>query len=92
VLAFIEDKPRAIRELVQLVKPGGYVGLNEALWIEEPPPERAEQALEWGTDIVTAETWQALWEKSGLQDRQVRTYQIDARTGIRINSRTCVVQ
>ena len=60
VLAFIEDKPRAIRELVRVVKPSGYVGLNEALWIEGPPPERAEQVLEWGTNILTAEAWQAL--------------------------------
>ncbi|MFX1555480.1 MAG: class I SAM-dependent methyltransferase, partial [Promethearchaeota archaeon] len=35
VLAFIEDKPRAIRECVRVVKPGGYVGLNETFWIEE---------------------------------------------------------
>jgi ubiquinone/menaquinone biosynthesis C-methylase UbiE len=60
VLAFIEDKPQAIRELVRVAKPGGYVGMNEALRIEEPPPERAEQALEWGTNILTAEAWQAL--------------------------------
>jgi len=83
VLAFIEDKPRAIRELVRVVKPGGYVGLNETFWIKEPPPERVEQAVEWGTNILTAEAWQALWEESGLQDRQVRTYQIDARTEVK---------
>jgi SAM-dependent methyltransferase len=83
VLAFVEDKPRAIRECARVVKPGGYVGMNEALWIEQPPPERTAQALEWGTNVLTAETWQALWEESGLQDRQVRTYQIDARTEIR---------
>jgi ubiquinone/menaquinone biosynthesis C-methylase UbiE len=35
VLAFIEDKPRAIRELVRVVKPGGYVGLNETFCIVE---------------------------------------------------------
>ena len=83
VLAFIEDKPRAIRELVRVVKPGGYVGLNETFWIEEPPPERAEQAREWGTNILTAEAWQALWGESRLQDRVVRTYQIDARTEVK---------
>ena len=73
VLAFIEDKPRAIRECVRVVKPGGYVGLNEALWIEAPPLERAEQALEWGTNILTTEAWQALWEGSGLQDRELKS-------------------
>jgi len=83
VLAFIEEKARAICELVRVVKPDGYVGLNEALWIEEPPPKRAEQALEWGTNILTSEAWQALWEGSGLQDRKVRTYQINARTEVK---------
>jgi ubiquinone/menaquinone biosynthesis C-methylase UbiE len=79
MLAFIEDQPRAIRECVRVAKPGGYVGLNETVWIEESPPERVEQAREWGTSILTAEAWQALWEGSGLQDREVRTYQIDAQ-------------
>jgi arsenite methyltransferase len=30
VLAFVEDKPRAIRECIRVTKPGGYVGLNES--------------------------------------------------------------
>ena len=29
VLAFVDDKPRAIRECIRVTKPGGYVGLNE---------------------------------------------------------------
>ena len=29
VLAFVEDKPRAIRECVRMARPGRYVGLNE---------------------------------------------------------------
>lgn len=29
VLAFVGDKQRAIREMVRVTKPGGYVGLNE---------------------------------------------------------------
>jgi hypothetical protein len=45
-LAFVEDKPIAIRECVRVAKPGGYVEVNETVWMEEPPPERAEQAVE----------------------------------------------
>ena len=44
VLAFVEDKQRAIREGVRVTKPGGYVGLNEMFWIKEPSPEIAGQA------------------------------------------------
>jgi len=84
VLAFVEDKPRAIGELARVTKPGGYVGLNEAFWIREPAPEmvaRVKGAV--GSAIPTIETWQSLWEASGLQDRVVRLYQIDGRQEIR---------
>lgn len=78
VLAFIEEKAQAINECVRVTRPGGYVGLNEAVWIEEPSPEKAEEAVELGTDILTVEAWQDLWEQSGLQDRVVDVRQIDA--------------
>jgi len=84
VLAFVEDKRRAIRECVRVTKPGGYVGLNETFWIQEPAPEmvaRVKGAV--GSAIPTIETWQALWEASGLQDRVVRIHQIDGRQEIR---------
>lgn len=86
VLAFVEDKRRAIRECVQVTKPGGYVGLNETFWIKEAPLElvaRAQASVGLGTDILTAATWQALWEESGLRDRVVRLRQIDSRTEVK---------
>ena len=84
VIAFVEDKRRAIQECVRMTKPGGYVGLNETFWIEEPSPEivaRAQALI--GTHIPTAATWQALWEESGLRDRVVRLHQIDLRTEVK---------
>jgi ubiquinone/menaquinone biosynthesis C-methylase UbiE len=84
VLAFVADKPRAIRECVRVAKPGGYVGLNETFWIAELSPEliaRAQSSL--GADIPTAATWQALWEESGLRDKVVRTHQIDPRREVK---------
>jgi len=86
VLAFVEDKRRAIRECARVAKPGRYVGLNESCWIKEAPLElvaRAQACVGLGTDILTAATWQALWEQSGLQERVVRIRQIDARTEVR---------
>jgi len=84
VLIFVEDKAQAIRECVRVTKPGGYVGLNEGFWIKQPSPEmvaRVKDAL--GPFIPTIETWQALWEASGLQDRVVRICQVDARTEVK---------
>jgi arsenite methyltransferase len=84
VLAFVEDKPRAIGECVRVTRPGGYVGLNETYWIKEPSPEMVAQVrASIGTAIPTAAVWQSLWEESGLQDRVMRLWQIDARAEIR---------
>jgi ubiquinone/menaquinone biosynthesis C-methylase UbiE len=84
VLIFVEDKARAIEECVRVTRPGGYVGLNEGLWTEQPHPElvtRVKDAI--GPFIPTSETWQALWDASGLQERVVRICQVDARTEVR---------
>jgi SAM-dependent methyltransferase len=86
VLAFVEDKLRAIRECVRVARPGGYVGLNETFWIAEASPElvaRAQASLGLGADILTAATWRALWEESGLRDRVVRIHQIDPRAEVK---------
>ena len=83
VLGFVEDKARAIRERGRVTKPGGYVGLNESFWTEEPSPEIIAQARrQLGVDIPTVGTCQALWEASGLRDRVTRIHQIDARKEI----------
>jgi hypothetical protein len=67
-----------------MVKPGGYVGLNESFWIEEPSPEIAVRARALvGTDVPIAASWQVLWEGSGLRDRIVRFRQIDPRAEVR---------
>src|SRR5512136_1008784 len=75
VLAFVEDKPRAIRECIRVAKPGGFVGLNETFLNAQASPElvgRVQASLSSGAAILSAATWQALWEASGLQDRVVK--------------------
>jgi arsenite methyltransferase len=84
VLAFVEDKPQAIRECVRVTKPGGYVGLNEGLWIKQPSPEMVAQVKDAiGPSVPTVETWHALWDASGLQDQVVRIHEVDARAEIK---------
>ena len=84
VIAFVADKRRAIQECVRVAKPGGYVGLNESFWVEEPSPEIVTRARALvGTDVPVAATWQALWEESGLRDRVVRLHRADPRTEVR---------
>lgn len=83
VIVFVEDKARAIRECVRVTKPGGYVGLSESCWTEEP--SRALAALarrDLGTEVPTAEAWQALWAASALKDRTFTIHQIDVRNEV----------
>jgi ubiquinone/menaquinone biosynthesis C-methylase UbiE len=84
VLIFVEDKRRAIRECVRVTKPGGYVGLNEGFWTGQPSPElvaRVKNAI--GPCLSPLETWQAIWEESGLQDRVVKICQTDPRKEVK---------
>jgi SAM-dependent methyltransferase len=84
VIAFVDDKARAIQECVRVTKPGGYVGLNESFWIKAPSPEVVARARALaGADIPIAATWQTLWEESGLQDRMITLRQVDPRTEVR---------
>ncbi len=84
VAAFVEDKARAIRECIRVTKAGGYVGLNETVWLDRPPaPALVEKAKVLGTKILTAAEWADLWDRSGLQDRSIDVRSIHSRQEIR---------
>lgn len=87
VLAFVGDKARAIRELVRVTKPGGYVGLNEGVWLEEIPDDVVRLARDLGTEVLSAQDWRTLWESSGLQDRAVKIRQVDPQVEVRSRMR-----
>jgi ubiquinone/menaquinone biosynthesis C-methylase UbiE len=80
VVAFVNDKVQAVRELVRVTKPGGYVGINETfLFGELSPGMIASASKQLGVAIPTLESWQMLWDASGLQERAVKTFHINAR-------------
>lgn len=80
VLDFVPETEVAVRECVRVAKPGGWVGVNEALWLQEPPPGTVQQ-LQAALDvsIPSRDAWRALWEASGLEDRSMEVYQVGAR-------------
>ncbi len=84
VLAFVGDKDRAIAEMVRVTRPGGWVGLDE-MFLIDPTPSADAIALArlQATEIETLEGWRALWDRSGLHERVVRTYRIDVRREVR---------
>jgi arsenite methyltransferase len=84
VLAFVDDKQRAIRECIRVTRPGGYVGLNESFWTKEPSPEMIALAQDSvGSSIPTEGTWEVLWEASGLRDRTVSLRRVDTRNEVK---------
>jgi ubiquinone/menaquinone biosynthesis C-methylase UbiE len=81
VTAFPEDKQKVVNEYARVTKPGGYVGLNESTWLKIPPPPEmitwASQDLGANIKPLTADDWTGLLKSAGLQDIQVRTFNID---------------
>ena len=82
VATFVEDKQRVVDEFARVVKPGGYVGLNEEIWLKEPTPEvveRAKRMWEVKSSVPAAEGWEAILKSAGLQGVIVKTYRLDPR-------------
>ena len=76
VATFIEDKRQVAGELVRVTKPGGYVGLNEEIWIKTPPTELVEFAKrtwEIKGQVPTADGWVGLLAGVGLRNIVVVT-------------------
>jgi ubiquinone/menaquinone biosynthesis C-methylase UbiE len=69
VTVFPADKQKAVNEYTRVVKPAGYVALNESTWINYPPPP---ELLEWtakdlgATSIHSAKAaGRSCWKKRG---------------------------
>jgi arsenite methyltransferase len=81
VTAFPEDKQKAVNEYVRVTKPGGYVGLNESVWLKVPPPPDviAWAAQDVGASVkpLTADGWTGLLEVAGLKGITVKTYPVN---------------
>lgn len=81
VLAFVADKQKAISEYVRVTKPGGYIGLNEVVWVKPPPLDLVKYIglIMAGADFTPSEGWLALLAASSLEELQVRGHKFEAR-------------
>jgi arsenite methyltransferase len=83
VTAFPEDKQKAVNEYARVTKPGGYVGLNESIWLKAPPPPEvvAWAAQDLGANIqpLTSDAWAGLLKVAGLTEITVKTYIINTQ-------------
>lgn len=84
VAVFVEDKALAIRECRRVTKPGGFIGLNEVCWIHPASDEMNSSARrEMGAAPIPLETWQSLWDGSGLSEKLVKVCTIDKQAELR---------
>jgi arsenite methyltransferase len=82
VATFVQDKLRVVGEYVRVTGTGGYVGLNEEVWLQTPPDDTAghmKRLWDIQGEIPTVEEWRAWLADAGLHDLVVRSYKIDPR-------------
>jgi arsenite methyltransferase len=80
VTAFPADKHKAVSEYARVTRSGGYVGLNEAMWLQPPPAELVaycERTMAHAV-FLSSDGWKALLESAGLQDVIAQPQQISA--------------
>ena len=79
VLAFIEDKSRALSELVRVTKSQGYVWFNEGSWIKTPPSSLAKYIFDvLGAVFLTPDEWHGIWKRTGLKEVTMKSYKVRA--------------
>jgi ubiquinone/menaquinone biosynthesis C-methylase UbiE len=83
VFAFVEDKETAIRELIRVTRPGGYVGLNETYWTEKPSARLLSYSASVGPQVLTEAEWRTVWEATSLQERTIQVRTLGARQEVR---------
>jgi SAM-dependent methyltransferase len=83
VVAFLQDKQRAVDECARVTKPGGFVGLTEATLLKPTPSAEFMQYLSEAAGMVDAmlpqEEWAAFLYHAGLRDVMSRSYRLDLR-------------
>ena len=80
VNAFVPDKPKAFGEYARVIRPGGYVGINEGTWVRSSPPAELLKFIEraMGADFHTAEAWKDYFIGARLEVTTAKTYRIKA--------------
>ncbi|MFH1664287.1 MAG: class I SAM-dependent methyltransferase [archaeon] len=79
VAAFFKDKQKGLNEFRRVVKPEGFVGINEMTWIGSPPKKIIDSMKKiMGAEFENHEGWKKLLEQTGLKEINARVYKLNA--------------
>ena len=83
VTAFPPDKAKAVSEYFRVLKPGGYIGLNESTWLKFPPPQEmidwVSQDLGMSAQPLQTEEWEKLLLDAGFREVFTEIDEIDVQ-------------
>jgi ubiquinone/menaquinone biosynthesis C-methylase UbiE len=80
IVSFVQDKESAIKEYARVVKPHGYVGINEAIWLTDSPPSDLNAYVRCisGAELKNAGQWRKLFDDSDIKEVEIRIYKTSA--------------
>jgi hypothetical protein len=83
VLALVDDRAKAMREMVRVIRPGGRIGLDGSIWTRALPPDLAALKRDLGADVQPVEVWRGPCAEAGLEGLIVRLRRIDPAREVR---------
>jgi ubiquinone/menaquinone biosynthesis C-methylase UbiE len=82
ITGLVDDKEDAVSEYVRVAKPGGIIGLNEATWLREPPPQEIigflAKTVGFKGELFTSNGWKERLERYGMKQIMVRAYKAES--------------
>jgi arsenite methyltransferase len=79
IMAFVQDKQKGVDEAVRVTKKGGYFGITETAWLEDPSPENLitlNRSFGGIFNPLTADGWEQLLLHAGLRDIVTSTHDV----------------
>jgi ubiquinone/menaquinone biosynthesis C-methylase UbiE len=75
----IDEKEQALKEIVRVLKPGGYFGSLELGWFKSPPQAAYEELVEKTCNsfiprVVGFDQWEAFFRSAGLKHLATKKY------------------
>jgi ubiquinone/menaquinone biosynthesis C-methylase UbiE len=83
VTTFPPDQQQAVSEYARVLKPGGYLGMNESTYLQPHPPAEiinwVKRQLALHAQIHTRRGWMILLENAGLEVMAARLFPLDLK-------------